>query len=91
MDHQRIVEVFDHIAPILSDRIGGPAHLVRIVGPRWSYVAGHIPSELPFVEPQRVMLEGEWGILYYPQPGRKIDPEEVRRLFLEAKGTDDEA
>ena len=83
MDIKRIIEVFDRISPIVSDMVGGPVHLVQIRGTRWSYVAGHVPEELPFVESQRVMLDEEWGILYYPEPGRKIDPEQIRCLFLE--------
>lgn len=91
MDIKRIIEVFDRLSPIVSDEIGGPVHLVRITGPRWSYVAGHVPDDLPFVAPQRVMLDEEWGILYYPEPGRKISPEGIRDVFLKGMEIDDDA
>ncbi|MEI6437816.1 MAG: hypothetical protein WCO69_03585 [Candidatus Omnitrophota bacterium] len=85
MDNKKIVEVFDHLSPILADRVGGPVYLVKVSGARWSYVAGHVPSELPFVEPQKVLLFDEWAVLYYPQAGHHIDPEDIRRMFLEAR------
>ena len=91
MDIKRIMEIFDRISPIVSDMVGGPVHLVQIRGPRWSYVAGHVPDELPFVEPQKVMLDEEWGILYYPEAGRKIDPDKIRNFFMEGIETDHDA
>ncbi|MBF0594669.1 MAG: hypothetical protein HQL22_06850 [Candidatus Omnitrophica bacterium] len=85
--HQ-IIDVFDRLSPMIADKVGGPVLLVRVIGSRWSYVAGHVPDELPFVEPQRVMLVDEWAILYYPQAGHKIDPDEIRQLFLNVKKED---
>ena len=87
----KYVDIFDHVSSILSDETGGPVFLIRITGPRWSYVAGFVPDELPFVPPVKVMLDAEWGILYYPEPGRKIDPEKVKASFLNAVEPDDES
>lgn len=85
MDNNQIVDVFDRLAPLVADMVGGPVYLVRVIGPRWSYVAGHIPPEMPFVAPQKVSLFDDWAILYYPEAGREVTPEGVRRIFLEAK------
>lgn len=85
MDNKRIVELFDRLSAIIVDMVGGPVFLVKIAGPRWSYVAGHMPDELPFVEPQKLLLADEWAILYYPLAGHKIDPVEIRALFLDDK------
>lgn len=85
----RIIDTFDRLAPMLADKIGGPVHLVRVLGSRWSYVAGHVPEELPLVEPQKVLLFDEWAVLYYPRAGYKIDPQEIRRLLLEIPCTPD--
>ncbi len=90
MDSQKLLTTFDRVAPVFADQVGGPVHLVRVIGARWSYVAGHVPDELPFVEPQKVMLDREWAIMYYPQAGRKKDPAHVRKLFLDLEGDDDE-
>lgn len=91
ISHGKILEIFDHLAPVLSDKIGSMIHLVRVAGPRWSYVAGYVPDELPYVAPVRVMLDDEWAIIYYPDPGRKIDPDSVKALFMEALEKDDDS
>jgi len=91
MDNKKIVEVFDSLAPLLADMVGGPVHLIRVTGPRWSYVAGHVPGELPFVEPQKVVLFDDWALLYYPEAGRKIDPDNIRRFFLDGEGPNHDA
>ncbi len=83
MDNKKITEVFDRVAPFFSQKINGPVYLVKISGPRWSYVAGYVPDELPFVAPEKVMLFDEWAVLYYPQAMPKVDPEEVRRIFMD--------
>ncbi len=88
MDNKRIVEVFDKLSPLAADIVGGPVHLIKVSGVRWSYVAGHIPQDLTFVEPQRVALFDDWALLYYPEAGRKIDPERIRRLFLDEQASD---
>ncbi len=90
MDIKRIIEIFDGVSPIVSDMVGGSVHLVQIRGARWSYVAGHVPEELPYVEPKKVMLNEEWGILFYPEAGRKIDPEKVREFFLKGLENDND-
>ena len=85
MDNKTIVEMFDKLSPLVADIVGGPVHLIKVVGPRWSYVAGYVPDELPFAPPQRVPLFDDWALLYYPEAGRKIDPERIRRLFLDER------
>jgi hypothetical protein len=91
INQSQLIATFDRLAPVLSNDVGGPVHLVRVIGTRWSYVAGHVPDELPFVEPQKVMIDDEWAIVYYQQEGRTISPEQVRQLFVDAKESDHDA
>ncbi len=91
MDNNKIVEVFDKLSPIVADMVGGPVYLVKVSGPRWSYVAGHIPSDLPFVEPQKVLLFDDWAVLYYPEAARKVLPEQVRQMFLDVREDENDA
>jgi len=84
MDQAELIAVFDRVSPALSDDVGGPVHLVKVIGTRWSYVAGPVPEEFPFVEAQRVRLDSEWAIVYYPATGRSVPAERIRALFPKA-------
>ena len=79
----RMVSVFEHEARGLEESSGGPVHLVRMKGPRASFVAGHVPKAMPFVHPRRVMLDSEWALFFYPPAGKEIDAGAVKALFRE--------
>ena len=77
----RMVSAFQALLPTLETDVGGPVHLVRMRGTRSSFVAGDIPSEMPFVASKRIMLNEEWALLVYPSVGRDVDREKIRVLF----------
>jgi hypothetical protein len=77
----KMVHLFESVAAKLEADSGGPVHLIRIIGPRSSFVAGHVPGNMPFVASVRVMLNEEWALLFYPAPGREVDREKVKVLF----------
>ena len=77
----RMVCLFEAVAPELEADTGGPVHLIRIIGPRSSFVAGRVPENMPFVASVRVLLDEEWMLLFYPAPGREVDREKVKALF----------
>ena len=79
-----MVRCFESAAAGLEAETGGPVHLVRLVGPRTSFVAGRVPGAMPFVPPVRVMIDGAWGLLFYPAPGCAVDREKVKALFKDA-------
>ena len=76
-----MVRCFESVAAGLEAATGGPVHLVRIIGPRSSFVAGRVPENMPFVVSVRVILDEEWALLFYPAPGQQVDREKVRALF----------
>jgi hypothetical protein len=78
---QDIVKTFSLISSQLEADTGGPVHLIRIIGPRSSFVAGRVPEDMPFVASVRVMLSDEWALLFYPSPGKQVDREKVKALF----------
>jgi len=65
----------------LEAEAGGLVHLIRIIGPRSSFVAGRVPETMPFVASVRVMINEEWVLLFYPAADRTIDREKIRALF----------
>ena len=75
------VKFFESFSRQLEADTGGPVHLIRIIGPRSSFVAGRVPQEMPFVEPVRVMLDDTWGLVFYPAAGRKIDQDKIKAMF----------
>lgn len=77
----RMVRCFESAAAGLEAETGGPVHLIRIIGPRSSFVAGRVPENMPFVASVRVILDEEWALLFYPASGRQVDREKVRALF----------
>jgi len=76
-----MVRHFESVAAPLEAATGGPVHLIRIIGPRSSFVAGHVPENMPFVASVRVMLDEEWALLFYPSPEKQVDREKVKVLF----------
>ena len=76
-----MVRCFESAAAGLEAETGGPVHLIRIIGPRSSFVAGRVPENMPFVEPVRVVLNEEWAVIFYPASGREVDRKKVRGLF----------
>ncbi len=76
-----MVHLFESVAAGLEADTGGPVHLIRIIGPRSSFVAGHVPENMPFVPSVRVLLDEEWALLFYPAPDRQVDREKVKALF----------
>lgn len=76
-----MMQAFEQLEPMLESETGGPVHLVRIAGQRWSYAAGRLPLEESFDAPQRVILSPEWALLFYPGNGSDIDREQIRELF----------
>jgi hypothetical protein len=76
-----MVHVFESVAARLEADTGGPVHLIRIIGPRSSFVAGRVPENMPFVPSVRVLLDEEWALLFYPASGRQVDREKVKALF----------
>ncbi|MBF0485406.1 MAG: hypothetical protein HQL16_02715 [Candidatus Omnitrophica bacterium] len=77
-----VVFAFESLRQKLEEESGGPVHLVKIVGPRWSYVAGTVPEELPCVVPERVILNDDWALMFYPAHNRAVDSQRIRELFL---------
>ncbi len=77
----KIVRCFESVAVKLEAETGGPVHLIRIIGPRSSFIAGRVPESMPFVESVRVMIDKEWALLFYPAAGRQVDREKVKALF----------
>jgi hypothetical protein len=75
------VRLFESAASALEADAGGPVHLVRLIGPRTSFVAGRVPDEMPFVASVRVILNEQWALLFYPAPGHSIDREKVKAMF----------
>ncbi len=75
------LQQFNEIVPTLERDTGGVVHLIRIKGVRCSYVAGKMPQDMPFILPQRVRLDDEWSLMFYPGEGKFIDREQIRRLF----------
>jgi hypothetical protein len=76
-----MVHLFESVAANLEADSRGPVHLIRIIGPRSSFVAGRVPENMPFVASVRVMLNEEWALLFYPASGRQVDREKVKALF----------
>ena len=76
-----MVRCFESAAAELEADTGGPVHLIRIVGPRLSFVAGRVPENMPFVASVRVLIAGEWALLFYPALGRDVDRKKVKLLF----------
>ena len=77
----KMVRCFERVAAELEADTGGPVHLIRIIGPRSSFVAGRVPENMPFVVSVRVMLSDAWALLFYPASGRAVDREKVKALF----------
>ncbi len=77
----RIVHVFESLVSQLEVETGGPVHLIRIMGPRSSFVAGKVPASMPFVASVRVMLGKQWALLLYPAAGKVVDHEKIQKLF----------
>jgi hypothetical protein len=76
-----MVRCFESVAAQFEAETGGPVHLIRIIGPRSSFVAGRVPESMPFVASVRVLLTDEWALLFYPAPGLQVDREKVKVLF----------
>jgi hypothetical protein len=72
---------FESVAAGLEADSGGPVHLIRIVGPRLSFMAGRVPENMPFVASVRVLLTDEWALLFYPASGQDVDRKKVKLLF----------
>ena len=79
-----MVRCFESVAAQLEADTGGPVHLIRIIGPRSSFVAGRVPEQMPFVASVRVMLDEEWALLFYPAPDRQVDRAKVLGLMNSA-------
>ncbi len=84
-----MMQAFEQLESMLESETGGPVHLVRIAGQRWSYAAGRLPLEESFDAPQRVILSPEWALLFYPGNGSDIDREQIRELFEKHAGKGD--
>lgn len=57
---------FEKAAFALEKRYGGCVQLARVIGSRWSYLAGTLLKDVPSGPPRRIRLSGDFGLVVYP-------------------------
>ena len=72
---------FEKAAYALEQRYGVCIQLARIIGKRWSYLAGSILDRTPFQPSRRIKLNENCGLVIYCGEEFKLQDEELRRLF----------
>lgn len=77
-----VEQKFIQLVPGLERASGGPVHLIRIIGSRWAFISGASLEGLPFILPQKVQINDEWALMFYPKEGVKIDAQQIKALFL---------
>jgi len=80
MTDDRFVKIFEEVAPQWEERYGACVQLNRIIGNRWSYVAGRFGAKCQYFFPRKIRLNPEWGLIIYSDDFPLRD-EEVLKIF----------
>lgn len=78
-----VEKAFEKARPALEKLARGPVFLVKVIGARWSFVAGTVPEDLPFERPRRILLGDKWALVAFCPDGNPVKDDVFRAVFLE--------
>jgi len=80
-----LIEEFEKVSLVLEEKYNVSIQLVRILGNRWSYLAGKKIDNFPLKPPQCIKLNNKLGLVVYSKDV-VLDAEQIRNAFKKLTG-----
>lgn len=81
-DDENIIKKFETLADVIQKEYNIAIQLARILGKRWQSVAGGGFGDMSVARPERIRLNKNFGVIYYPGPDMpEIDKSKILEII----------